>query len=72
MEFMFLIIKLGYGSVVIPEKYPKEQCEKLAAGYNGASGYCIPAPALFNCRKVNPLDLNSDYICSEKKQNALE
>ncbi len=49
MELMFLIIKLGYGSVVIPEKYPKEQCEKLAAGYAGVSGYCIPAPIL-NCK----------------------
>ena len=45
---MFLIIKLNYASVVIPEKYPKEQCIQTANTINDKTKWealCIPAPS---------------------------
>lgn len=48
MEMFFLILHYGSSSInamaVMPQSYPKEQCEKLAAGYSGMQGKCIPAP----------------------------
>lgn len=49
MEMFFLIIKLGYGSVVMPEKYPHDQCEAAGAQYENK---CVAAPDLegwYNC-----------------------
>lgn len=46
MEMMFLIVKLAYASVTIPEKYPAEQCKSIAAEINNSryEAICIPAP----------------------------
>lgn len=47
MEMMFLIVKLNYASVVIPEKYQSEQCISIANEINKAynkEAICIPAP----------------------------
>ena len=47
MEMMFLIVKLGYGSVVIPEKYPNTQCLAIAEIINktySKEAICVPAP----------------------------
>lgn len=30
--------------VIVPQPYPKEQCENIASGYAGMQGKCIPAP----------------------------
>lgn len=48
MEMMFLIVKLGYGSVVMPEKYKAEQCQSIANTINATyskEAICVPAPA---------------------------
>lgn len=48
MEMMFLILLINREGVVIPQSYPKEQCEKIASGYEtiagSVRGFCIPAP----------------------------
>jgi len=48
MEMMFLIVKLAYASVTIPEKYPAEQCKSVAAEINNSryEAICIPAPRI--------------------------
>lgn len=51
MEMFFLIIKLSYGSVVMPEKYSKEQCAQIQ-DRGDVTAYCIPAPNMdsyYNC-----------------------
>ena len=47
MEMFFLIISLSGHPVVMPEKYDKEQCEKLRTLYGGtlSGSACIPAPS---------------------------
>lgn len=53
MEMMFLIVKLNYASIVIPEKYPKEQCLKIVEEINKTKyeSICIPSPNIpLNCR----------------------
>ena len=47
MEMMFLIVKLGYGSIVIPEKYLNAQCLAIAETINktySKEAICVPAP----------------------------
>lgn len=47
MEMFFLIISLSGHPVVMPEKYDKEQCDKIRLNYNGPilNAECIPAPS---------------------------
>ena len=52
MEMMFLIVKLGYGSVVIPDKYSNAQCIAIAETINKAyskEAICVPAPVNSAC-----------------------
>ena len=58
MEMMFLIVKLGYGSVVMPEKYTVKQCAEIAETINktySKEAICVPAPA-YNCQTFKALD----------------
>lgn len=59
MEMMYLIFGLsyGYGSVVMPEKYPKDQCEKIAKEFEVSSNRakCVPAPK-YNCYRSKSED----------------
>ena len=52
MEMFFLIIKLGYGSVVMPDKYSHEQCIK-AGKFSENIYVCVPAPP--NCAYAKDL-----------------
>ena len=45
MEMVFLVFHIGYGVVVMPEQYPREQCERIKAKQSWASDViCIPVP----------------------------
>lgn len=47
MEMFFLIIHIGYSSVVLPDRYTKDQCNE--AGLDSKQYYyCIKAPNLIN------------------------
>lgn len=53
MEMMFLIVKLGYGSVVMPEKYKAEQCQSIANTINATyskEAICIPTAVAEYCK----------------------
>jgi len=53
MEMMFLIVKLGYGSTVIPEKYSNTQCIAIAETINktySKEAICIPAAMKLMCK----------------------
>ena len=63
MEMMFLIVKLGYGSVVIPEKYSSSQCLAIAETINktySKEAICVPASVFksddsyYNCQMAVP------------------
>ena len=54
---MFLIVKLGYGSVAIPEKYSNTQCLAIAETINktySKEAICIPAPVSSACHMAVP------------------
>lgn len=44
IELYFLVVKLGYADVVLPEKYSKDQCYQIRKN----DDLCIPAPTS-NC-----------------------
>lgn len=44
LALYFLIIKIGYGMVVMPEKYPIDQCEKISKGFEQGQAYCVVGP----------------------------
>jgi hypothetical protein len=55
---MFLIIKLNYASVVMPEKYPSAQCTSIANEINkiySKEAVCIPAPNFVQFSILNSL-----------------
>lgn len=41
MEMVFVLLYINREAVVLPEKYPKTQCEALIKDFNGR---CIPGP----------------------------
>lgn len=44
MEMFYLVLSLN-STVVIPEKYTKEQCEAIKSSMNSVIGkICVPAP----------------------------
>ena len=48
MEMYYLVIALWSTPVVIPDKYTKEECEKI--GHDRGPYMCIPAPKeYYNC-----------------------
>jgi len=75
MEMFFLILHYGSSSInamaVMPQPYPKEQCEKLAAGYAGMQGKCIPVPKsdINMCQGAIPnTNLAYSYPCTKIKE----
>jgi len=58
MEMYFLIIWLSGHPVVMPERYLKEQCEKIGKDYLNSK--CIPAPSFPFVTFVEPK--NCGYI----------
>lgn len=53
MEMMFLILHIGYSSVVLPDKYSIEQCQKIVKDNSNSfaiSYMCIPAPTTDYCK----------------------
>lgn len=54
MEMFFLVLKLGYGVVVMPDKYSKAECEYAGKAVDTVSGehLCVPVPeAYYNCAR---------------------
>lgn len=73
MEMFYLIVKLNYASVVIPEKYTKEQCDiisKPLKANNNTDAYCILAPAGNYCKfhLINRMEVknNIQWAVTEK------
>jgi hypothetical protein len=53
MEMYYLIIHLSYSSIIIPEKYQKEQCEQT--GLDSHKEYvCVKAPKPWKCMVAIP------------------
>lgn len=49
MEMFFLVMKLGFGVVVIPDRYTKDECETAGRAHEHV---CIQAPmpdGYYNC-----------------------
>lgn len=71
MEMFYLVLRLNTAAVVIPEKYPKEQCESLK-NFGNPTSFCIPAPddsEYFNCTTLIPigaLTINAKIHCNIK------
>lgn len=67
MEMYFLLLYFVNGMsiapVVMPQAYSKEQCEKLASGYSGMQGKCIPVPdAQYTTKAASQF---SGYYCGQ-------
>jgi len=61
MELYYLLLALSNSSVIIPQPYPQEQCEKLSKKWNNekakGQAYCVQAPSLptvfgKNCKAI--------------------
>lgn len=53
MEMFYLIAHIGYGSVILPDKYTKEACEKFVNSntvIRNIEYYCIAAPKEDYCK----------------------
>ncbi len=52
MEMYYLFVYLTYSSLIMPEKYTKEQCEQAANDIKQGIGHiCVKAPSIpLNCR----------------------
>lgn len=47
MEMVFVILFVNREALVLPDKYPKTQCEEVIKAW-GSNGKCIAAPKLTN------------------------